>query len=87
MLLGPDGLGLIGNVSGPSSIVPILLVGLGVGYAFHLRWITEDAYISFRTIDNFLHGHGLTWNPGGERVEDAVYNSAAVIGFFYGFVG
>lgn len=37
VLLGPGGLGLIGNVSGPSSIVPILLVGLGVDYAIHLN--------------------------------------------------
>jgi predicted RND superfamily exporter protein len=37
VLLGPSGLGLIGNVSGPSSIVSILLVGLGVDYAIHLN--------------------------------------------------
>ncbi|MGD8485984.1 MAG: MMPL family transporter, partial [Chloroflexota bacterium] len=37
VLLGPGGLGLIGNVSGPSSIVSILLVGLGVDYAIHLN--------------------------------------------------
>lgn len=37
VLLGPDGLGIIGNVSGPSSIVSILLVGLGVDYVIHLN--------------------------------------------------
>jgi predicted RND superfamily exporter protein len=37
VLLGPQNLGLIGNVSGPSSIVSILLVGLGVDYAIHLN--------------------------------------------------
>jgi predicted RND superfamily exporter protein len=37
VLLGPDNLGLIGNVSGPSSIVSILLVGLGVDYVIHLN--------------------------------------------------
>ncbi|APR81042.1 Hypothetical protein A7982_06389 [Minicystis rosea] len=31
--------------------------------------IVDDAYIFFRYADNVLHGHGLTWNPGGERVE------------------
>ncbi len=36
-LLGPDGLGVIGNLGGPSSIVPILVVGLGVDYAIHLQ--------------------------------------------------
>ncbi len=25
-------------------------------------WVTEDAYISFRTLDNFINGYGLTWN-------------------------
>jgi predicted RND superfamily exporter protein len=37
VLLGPGGLGIIGNVSGPSSIVSILLVGLGVDYVIHLN--------------------------------------------------
>src|SRR5437773_4317991 len=25
-------------------------------------WINDDAYVSFRTIDNALHGFGLRWN-------------------------
>src|SRR5438552_16464619 len=25
-------------------------------------WTSDDAYITFRTIDNFLHGFGLRWN-------------------------
>jgi len=31
-------------------------------------WISDDAFITLRTIDNFIHGHGLTWNVG-ERVQ------------------
>jgi arabinofuranosyltransferase len=31
-------------------------------------WASEDAYISFRVVENFLAGHGLTWNPG-QRVQ------------------
>ncbi|HEX6851365.1 MAG TPA: hypothetical protein VF139_08135 [Candidatus Polarisedimenticolaceae bacterium] len=31
-------------------------------------WIVDDAFITFRVIDNFVHGLGLTWNPG-ERVQ------------------
>lgn len=31
-------------------------------------WMTDDAYITFRTVDNFLHGYGLTWNTS-ERVQ------------------
>lgn len=31
-------------------------------------WMSDDAYITLRTVDNFVHGYGLTWNPG-ERVQ------------------
>ncbi len=31
-------------------------------------WISDDACISFRTVDNFLHGYGLRWNVD-ERVQ------------------
>jgi hypothetical protein len=32
-------------------------------------WVLDDAFISFRYADNLVSGHGLTFNPGGERVE------------------
>ena len=35
---------------------------------FRCAWITDDAYITFRTVDNFIHGYGLTWNTA-ERVQ------------------
>ncbi|MFC2131307.1 tetratricopeptide repeat protein [Bacteroidota bacterium] len=31
-------------------------------------WVGDDAYITFRTVDNFINGYGLTWNTG-ERVQ------------------
>jgi len=31
-------------------------------------WVCDDAYISFRTVDNFVNGYGLTWNTD-ERVQ------------------
>jgi len=31
-------------------------------------WLSDDAYITFRTVDNFVHGYGLTWNVA-ERVQ------------------
>ncbi len=31
-------------------------------------WLSDDAYITFRTIDNFINGFGLTWNVS-ERVQ------------------
>ncbi|MBX3129546.1 MAG: hypothetical protein KF718_22700 [Polyangiaceae bacterium] len=35
---------------------------------FRTAWVSEDAFITFRVVDNTLRGHGLTWNPG-ERVQ------------------
>jgi arabinofuranosyltransferase len=31
-------------------------------------WVSDDAFITLRTIDNFLSGYGLVWNVG-ERVQ------------------
>lgn len=31
-------------------------------------WMDEDVWITLRTVDNFVHGFGLTWNPY-ERVQ------------------
>ena len=31
-------------------------------------WVSDDAYITFRTVDNFINGYGLTWNID-ERVQ------------------
>lgn len=31
-------------------------------------WLCDDAYISLRTVDNFVNGYGLTWNIA-ERVQ------------------
>ena len=48
-------------------------------------WLVDDAYITFRTVDNFVKGYGLTWNTG-ERVQ--VYTHPLwmfVISFFYLF--
>ncbi len=43
-----------------------LLVLLPVLYFFAIlfktSWICDDAYITFRTVDNFIHGLGLRWN-------------------------
>lgn len=31
-------------------------------------WLGDDSFITLRTVDNFLHGYGLTWNTD-ERVQ------------------
>jgi hypothetical protein len=36
--------------------------------ALKLAWVFDDAFITFRTIDNFVGGYGLRWNIA-ERVQ------------------
>jgi arabinofuranosyltransferase len=44
-------------------------LGLLFVYLFVVNaWIVDESYITFRTVDNFLNGYGLTWNTG-ERVQ------------------
>jgi len=45
-----------------------VVVAAGIGWAWHLRWVGDDAYISFRYARNLIDGNGLVFNPG-ERVE------------------
>ena len=42
------------------SILAVILV--------RTAWVGDDAYFTFRTIDNFVHGLGLRWNAA-ERVQ------------------
>ena len=37
-------------------------------YVLQFAWVAEDAYITFRVVDNFVHGYGLRWNVA-ERVQ------------------
>jgi arabinofuranosyltransferase len=48
----------------------IIWILLGFMFILLLRtaWVSEDAYITLRTVDNFVTGHGLTWNIS-ERVQ------------------
>lgn len=46
----------------------ILLAGLFAYVLYSTAWLCDDAYISYRTVENWVTGHGLTWNPG-ERVQ------------------
>ena len=51
-----------------SALLLAIVFGVFVLVAIRSAWICDDAYINFRTIDNFLHGHGLRWNVA-ERVQ------------------
>jgi arabinofuranosyltransferase len=48
-------------------ILVLCLLGFGVVVARN-AWLSDDAYITFRTVDNLIHGYGLTWNVT-ERVQ------------------
>lgn len=48
-------------------LIPLALL-LMVFTLYRTGWVCDDAYISMRTVDNFTHGYGLTWNIG-ERVQ------------------
>jgi arabinofuranosyltransferase len=49
-----------------------LLLAGGLAYISYMilikAWVAEDAYITFRVIDNFMNGYGLRWNIH-ERVQ------------------
>ena len=47
-------------------IIPMLAIFLTM--LVQTSWVEEDAFITLRTADNFIHGHGLRWNIA-ERVQ------------------
>lgn len=50
-------------------VLLILAATAVLGYAvYNTAWLSDDAYISFRSLDNLVHGYGLTWNTD-ERVQ------------------
>lgn len=54
----------------PHTVLITLLLGVGLfcGVIFYNAWVVEDAYISFRVVDNAVNGYGLRWNVD-ERVQ------------------
>jgi len=46
----------------------VLLALIFIALLLRTGWVADDAYITMRTVDNFAHGHGLTWNTN-ERVQ------------------
>jgi arabinofuranosyltransferase len=49
-------------------LLAALLTTLFVTVVLRSAWIHDDAYITYRTVDNFINGYGLRWNPA-ERVQ------------------
>jgi arabinofuranosyltransferase len=54
------------NFAGLAALVGALVL-LGAGLIW-TAWLADDAFITFRSMDNFVHGRGLGWNVG-ERVQ------------------
>lgn len=55
----------------PESIQPgalAVLAALFTWFIFTHAWVTDDAYFTFRTVENWVNGYGLTWNIA-ERVQ------------------
>ncbi|MBN2736199.1 MAG: hypothetical protein JXR70_04400 [Spirochaetales bacterium] len=67
----------------------ILMILLCLGFILFLiiktAWLSDDSFITFRTVDNFINGHGLTWNTN-ERVQAYTHPLwMFVLSFFYYF--
>ncbi len=50
-----------------AALLPGFMLIVWILVIVRTAWLCDDAFITFRTVDNFIHGRGLTWNPG-ERV-------------------
>jgi hypothetical protein len=64
-----------------------LILGIGLYQAIRLRWVSDDAFITFRYVQNFVAGHGIVYNAG-EYVEGythflwlLVLSAVKIIGF------
>jgi arabinofuranosyltransferase len=44
------------------NILLVLLIVVSGVVLYRNAWLSDDAYITFRTVDNFINGYGLTWN-------------------------
>jgi hypothetical protein len=51
-----------------TSALTAVVFTIAIVRAWQLRWVSDDAFISFRYADNLVRGNGLVWNVG-ERVE------------------
>lgn len=56
------------NQHGPSWAPSALLLLAFVVVLVRTAWVSDDAYITYRVVDNLLNGYGLTWNVA-ERVQ------------------
>ena len=48
--------------------IAFVLLAVFAVMATRIAWVGDDSFITMRTVENFVHGFGLTWNPG-DRVQ------------------
>jgi arabinofuranosyltransferase len=56
------------SVASRNILIPAVALALFAVLLLANAWVVDDAYITFRTVDNIAHGLGATWNPD-ERVD------------------
>ena len=59
------------RASSPTYVRGLTLVGIFAGFScffYFNAFITDEAFITFLTVDNFVRGFGLRWNVA-ERVQ------------------
>jgi arabinofuranosyltransferase len=70
----------------PGGAAAALLGACALGLAFSRVWVADDAYITFRHVNQFLAGNGLTYNTI-ERVEGFTHPLWAVLLCIFGWLG
>lgn len=71
----------------PGNPVFIIIAIIFIYVFFINAWVCDDAYISFRTADNFTSGYSLCWNIG-ERVQSFTHPLwLFAVSFFHLFSG
>lgn len=50
------------NEAGPAVLLFALLLAVYATLLVRTAWVCDDAYITFRVVDNLWHGYGLRWN-------------------------
>ncbi|AOP33181.1 hypothetical protein A0128_04515 [Leptospira tipperaryensis] len=61
------GIAFVKRISGKSVLLLFFIPFYTIVF-YHSAWLSDDSFITFRVVDNFLNGLGLRWNPL-ERVQ------------------
>lgn len=57
-----------GSAPKPQALAVALASAVLLAIAVRLAWLGDDAYITLRSVENWVAGNGLRWNPG-DRVQ------------------